>query len=77
MLDDLVDNSPKEIHNDMKTARDTFKESIDAVPGGVSNPLGAIVGILFKSLIHQPSFQHVDAYAQRHCGSTVFGTSAS
>lgn len=76
MLDDLVDNSPKEIHTDMKTARDTFKESIDAAPGGISDPLGTLASVLFKNVIHQPSFQNVDAYAQRHCGSTVFGTRA-
>lgn len=74
MLDDLVDASPPEVHTDMKTARDTFKQTIDAVPGGIRDPLGAFVGVALNNVIHQPSFQHVDAYARRHCGSTVFGT---
>ncbi|MEA2410717.1 MAG: hypothetical protein QOC77_1278 [Thermoleophilaceae bacterium] len=78
MLDNMVDASPDEIKTDMTTARDTFKQGIDAAPGGATGGLqgamGAFVSIAFKTLIHQPSFEHVDAYAQQHCGSTVFGS---
>jgi hypothetical protein len=74
MLDNLVEESPPEIKTEMTTARDTFTESMDAVPDAVSDPLGAIVGTVFNNLLHQSSFQKVDAYAEENCGSTVFGT---
>lgn len=82
MLDNMVEESPDEIKTEMTTSRDTFKESMDAVPGTAGSAAGgdlggALTGLLtvaFKGIVNQPSFEKVDAYAQEHCGSTVFGS---
>ena len=73
MLDDLARAAPPEIKSDMETSRDTFKAQIDSAPGAADGFLATVVGNIYRNLIHSSSFENVDAYAQEHCGATVFG----
>lgn len=84
LLHDLRDAAPSEIRADMATAAKVFDEQVDATTGAagsaVDNPLKAIGGAVTASLnglVHQAAFDRVDAYAEEHCGTAVFGGTIS
>lgn len=72
LLDRLADVAPSEIRSDVEVTRDVMSRNLD-IGSAASDPLGALVGSMGDSLMHQPSFDRVDQFARQHCSQPVFG----
>lgn len=73
MLHRLSDRAPEEIRSDMEVAVEAWDAQADAASQAVSDPLGALAGMLASGVLASSSLEAVDAFAQRECGRVVFG----
>lgn len=72
LLERLADVAPSEVREDVEVTRDVTSRQLD-VGSAASDPLGALIGGVGDSLVHQASFERVDSFARQHCGQPVFG----
>lgn len=70
MFDALDKVAPDSIEPDVAIIRDQWKQSIDSVGDGASNPWGAALGQLVSGLAHQGSWTRVGNYVQANCHTT-------
>ncbi len=65
-MNELADVAPDEIRADMEVVAESFQQE------ATTDPMEILAGIV-TNLSHANSFTRVDAYANEHCGVTLFG----
>jgi hypothetical protein len=67
MWEELADVAPEDIQQDVEVVRDVSAKQADRSGQSISDPVGAMSGLLVDALMNSGSFRRVDTYTQEQC----------
>jgi hypothetical protein len=69
LMTQMADVAPKESESDFESVAAAFKKLSESESKAITDPLGAVVGNLVESAASAGSYERVEVFLAKHCGS--------